>query len=180
VFRVETRTIAIIGLMSALTVAAMCIFRLPVSGGSVYFHLGETIMLTSAVMLGRKGGAFVGGLSSAMADLLLGSALWAPFSFVIHGVECYIAGWISEKSGGRRDAAGMVTGVAIMAVSYTVVVGWLYDQSLMKIELIGDSLQGVIGVLTAFPLSRILLSRFPTLRLSRPAKEDQVPTEGGE
>jgi uncharacterized membrane protein len=174
-FKVRTSTIAVIGLMSALTVAAICIFRVPVSTGGIYFHLGETVMLSSAVLLGRKGGAFVGGLSSALADLLLGSALWAPFSFVIHGVECYIAGWISEKSGGRRDAVGMIVGVAIMAVSYTLAVGWLYDPSLMKIELAGDSFQGIIGVLTAFPLSRILLSRFPALHLSRQEKDDHSP-----
>jgi uncharacterized membrane protein len=137
-------------------------------------------MLTSAVLLGRKGGAFVGGLSSALADLLLGSAIWAPFSFVIHGVECYITGWISERSGGKHDVVGMMIGAAVMAISYTVVVGWLYDPSLMKIEIVGDSLQGGIGVLTAFPLSRVLISRFPALRFSRPAREDREKAGGDE
>jgi uncharacterized membrane protein len=158
----DARAIAKVGAVSALTVSAILLFRIPGPGGNVYFHLGETVMLASAVILGRWRGAFVGGISAVLADLLAGAALWAPFSFLIHGFKGYLVGRLSNGEGGFRDAAAMSAGAVVMIASYTLLAGFLYGAGMMPVEFFGDLLQGGFGVITAYPLSKLVLSKFLT------------------
>lgn len=165
--KIDSGDIARVGVFSALGVAAIWIFRVPGPGGSIYFHLGETIILTSALLLGRKGGAFVGAVSSALADILLGFPAWAPFSFVIHGLEGYIVGRFSTGAGGMRDVTALVSGVCVMVAGYAASVALLYGAALVPLEVMGDSIQGLLGVATSYPFTRFLLARFPNLKSGR-------------
>ncbi len=155
----NARIIATVGVTCAFTVMSIMLLRMPGPGGNVYFHLGETVMLTSAVILGRRSGALVGAFSAAIADLLLGAALWAPFSFIIHGFKGYLVGRLADRKGGVRDIGAMSAGGIVMVVSYTMLAGFLYGAKIMPVEFVGDLLQGGFGVLTAFPLSKLALSR---------------------
>ena len=165
--KIGTFHIARVGLLSALAVVAICIFRIPGPDGRLYFHLGETVILASAVLLGRLGGAFVGAISSALADLLLGATLWAPFSFLIHGAEAWLVGTLSDARGGRRDFLAMTTGVCLMIVGYTFMAGFLYGIAVVWVEFFGDTMQGLLGLATAFPFVRLAVHRFPWLMSDR-------------
>jgi len=155
--------IARIGLLSALAVVAIAVFRVPGPGGNVYFHLGETVMITSAVFLGKRGGGFIGGVSGAVADILLGAALWAPFSLLIHGLKGWIIGAIADGHGGIRDMLAMWVGVSVMIIGYTLTAGLLYGPGVMPVEFIGDLAQGGIGVAIAFAVTKTLTARCPRL-----------------
>lgn len=158
------RNLATIGLLSALAVVAIAVFRVPGPGGNVYFHLGEIVMITSAVFLGRRGGSFVGGVAGAVADILLGAALWAPFSLVIHGLKGWIIGALADGQGGKRDLIAMWVGVSVMIIGYTLVAGMLYGAAVMPVEFVGDLLQGGIGVVMAFAFSKALAARLRPLK----------------
>jgi uncharacterized membrane protein len=163
--KLDSNGIAKIGLLSALGVVAIWIVpRVTLLDGKIYFHLGETIILTSSILLGRWGGAFVGGVSSALADMLLGFPVWMPFSFVIHGVEGFLAGHVANGTGGVRDVAGMALGVAFMITGYAIAVYFMYGEAAVYLEILGDSAQGLLGIITAYPFTRFLLRRFPTLK----------------
>lgn len=159
--KIDTMQMARVGLFSALTVVTISFFRIPGPGGNVYFHLGETVMITAAILLGRKEGAFVGAVSSSIADLLLGAALWAPFSLVIHGLECFLIGKLSDGRGGKRDILAIFAGIGVMAAGYTAVAGLLYGAAVMPVELAGDSMQGLLGAATAYPFLRALSCKYP-------------------
>lgn len=157
------KNIAATGLLSALAVVAISVFRVPGPGGNVYFHLGETVMITSAVFLGKRGGGFVGGISGAIADILLGSALWAPFSLVIHGLKGWIIGTLADGHGGKRDLLAMLAGISVMIIGYTLTAGLLYGAAIMPVEFIGDLMQGGVGVVMAFAFTKMLSARYPSL-----------------
>lgn len=162
-YQYTVRNIAIIGLLSALAIVAIVVFRIPGPGGNVYFHLGETVMITSAVFLGKRGGSFVGGVSGAIADVLLGAALWAPFSLVIHGLKGWIIGSLADGRGGKRDFLAMLAGVSVMVIGYTLTAGLLYGAAVMPVEFVGDLAQGGVGVAIAFAFTRALSSRLRSL-----------------
>lgn len=159
----NVKNIAAAGLLSALAVISISIFRIPGPGGNVYFHLGETVMITSAIFLGKRGGSFVGGVSGAIADVLLGSALWAPFSLVIHGLKGWVIGALADGQGGKRDLLAMLTGVSIMVIGYTLTAGALYGAAVMPVEFTGDLMQGGIGIVVSFAFAKMLLARYPGL-----------------
>ena len=161
--KINTALIAKVGVLSALGVLAITVLRIPGPGGKVFFHLGETVIISAAVLLGKKGGAFVGAVSSAIADMLLGAPLWAPFSFLIHGVEGYVIGDLSDGSCGKQDVIAMLCGIVIMIAGYTVVAGFLYGAAIMPVEFVGDSLQGSFGIATAYPFLRFVRYRFPDI-----------------
>lgn len=158
--KINVGEIAKVGVLSALGVMAISLFRIPGPGGNVYFHMGETVILTSAIVLGRRGGFFVGAFSSAIADLLLGAAVWAPISFVIHGIEGWLVGHLSDGQGKAKDIAAMATGIVVVIVGYTCAAGLLYGAAIMPVEFVGDSAQGLLGIVTAYPLTRLVLLRF--------------------
>jgi uncharacterized membrane protein len=62
----------------------------PARGG--YFNLSDVAVIFASVTFGPWVGLVAGGLGTAIADLILGYAQFAPLSFIAHGGEGLI-GW---------------------------------------------------------------------------------------
>ncbi|RLE63491.1 MAG: hypothetical protein DRN53_02115 [Thermoprotei archaeon] len=62
-----------------------------------YFNLGETMVYTVAILFGPYIGALAGGIGSALADLLLGYAHYAPATLVIKAVEGLVVGYLARR-----------------------------------------------------------------------------------
>jgi uncharacterized membrane protein len=88
----STKTIALLALFCALVVVATIIIRLPIPATGGYFNLGDTIIFIASILLGPVPGMIVGGVGSALADILGGFAQFAPWTFVIKGIEGLVAG----------------------------------------------------------------------------------------
>lgn len=156
--KLSTHDIAQVGALSALGAAAILIFHIPGPGGSGYFHMGETVMLTAAMLLGRRKGAMIGALSGCIADLIVGFPMWAPFSFVIHGAECWLAASLSDGRCGLRDAVAIAIASAVMAAGYTLSSGLLYGAATMPAELTVNLFQGGFGLISSFLLCKLATS----------------------
>lgn len=165
--KLNIKDIALVGLLSAFVVVCICVLRVPGPGGNVYFHLGEAAMLACAILLGGKKGAFIGAISAALADLLLGAALWAPFSFLIHGTKGYIVGTLSTSGGQARYLRAMFMGELVMVVGYTLLAGFLYGSAIMPVEFVGDTAQGALGIVLACVLMRTAGAKVSTYLGSR-------------
>jgi uncharacterized membrane protein len=89
--------IATISLFIALeTIATMMIsIAIPLSNG--YFNVGEGIIFVAAILFGPITGALTGGIGAALADLLLGYAVYAPATFVGKGLEGLLVGLIFQQ-----------------------------------------------------------------------------------
>lgn len=164
----QTRDLVYMALLSALTALGIVVFRIPAFSGNVYFHLGETFILASALILGKRGGAIVGAVGSALGDTLLGAMLpWAPISFIIHGVEGYLVGSISDGHGRAKDLLALISGVLVMIIGYVVAVGILYGKAAIPIELFGDTLQGLFGIIFSWALAAVLRKNVPAIAAIR-------------
>ncbi len=151
-----TRAVALGAVCTALvTVATM--LSVPVPGFRLYFNLGEGVIYTVALLLGRRFGAAAGGLGAALADVLLGYALWAPLTLVIKGVEGFVVGSLAPR--GRLVA--LLCGAAVMITGYTLSAGVLYGWAVAPVELGTDLLQTGTGVLFALFLVPVLERRIP-------------------
>ncbi len=103
----KSREIALTGLMAALTLVVTRSFIIPIPQTKGFFNVGETAVYMAALLFGPRVGGLAGGIGSALADLSLGYASFAPFTLVIKGVEGYVVGLL-----GRRAQAGVVGLVA--------------------------------------------------------------------
>ena len=92
----STRALALGALFAALVTGAT-LLSLPVPGFRLYFNLGEGVIYTVALLFGPRYGAAAGALGAALGDLVLGYPLWAPFSFVIKGLEGATVGFLGRR-----------------------------------------------------------------------------------
>lgn len=74
-------TLVMTGLMTALTLVATMFFKIPVGAG--YIHLGDGVIILSAMMLPLGYACFAGAVGGALADIIGGFAAWAPWTFFI-------------------------------------------------------------------------------------------------
>jgi uncharacterized membrane protein len=118
----RVRTMALGALFCALVVDATIIFRIPIPATGGYFNLGDTIIFIGAALFGPLFGMIVGGVGSAVGDILGGFAQFAPWTLVIKGIEGLIAGLILRAV--RADLK-TASGAVFCLISFVVAAAWM-------------------------------------------------------
>ena len=149
----DTKTMVKYGMLMALTTVMTMAIRIPTPGTNGYLNLGDMVVFLSALILGRKGGFVVGGVGSAMADLLSGYTHYAPITLIVKGLEGYIAGRIYETRLGQRVPLLATTiGGIWMAFGYYFAEIFMYGGKAALASIPGNLLQGIVGAITAVAL----------------------------
>lgn len=160
---VSPRTVALYGMLTALTAAitfATYIYFSPTKG---YFNMGDSMVFFSAFAFGWRAGAICGGVGSAAADVLLGAGFFAPYTFVAKGSEGLVAGLIDRLDSGSRWARtlGIAAGGACMVTTYLLSEVYLLDfgWAAALAEAPGNVIQvivgGTVGSLLAWYVKRV-------------------------
>jgi uncharacterized membrane protein len=126
------RDLARAGLMTAVVFVVTRSFVLPIPQTKGFFNLGEAGIYVAALLFGPVVGALSGGVGSALADLSLGYAQYAPFTFVIKGLEGAVVALVARRlrSGSRRGSlagrlVGTVVGGLLMVSGYFLTQAYL-------------------------------------------------------
>lgn len=109
----KTRELALTGLMAALTLVVTRSFIIPIPQTKGFFNVGETAVYMAAVLFGPRVGALAGGVGSALADLSLGYAAFAPYTLVIKGIEGYVVGALGYRGRGVAGIIGTIVGLLV-------------------------------------------------------------------
>jgi len=91
------REIAISVIFTAIVFVFTSVIVIATPATQGFFNIGEAGVYLAAILGGPIVGAIAGGLGSALADLFLGYAHYAPGTFVIKGLEGFIAGYFFRK-----------------------------------------------------------------------------------
>jgi uncharacterized membrane protein len=136
---VSPKTVALYGILTALTAAVTYASYLPFSPTKGYFNLGETMVFFSALTFGFRGGAICGGIGSAAADILLGSGIYAPITAAAKGAEGFVAGILGRLKGGTHwgPVLGIVIGLLLAVAASWPLPGkvWGFDEWLIQLFL---------------------------------------------
>jgi uncharacterized membrane protein len=132
----KTTRIILTGLMMAMIVVATILIIIPVPFGNGYIHLGDTMIFLSVLILGWRYGAIAAGFGSALADILVGYAIWSPWTLFIKGFMGVVMGLFIARAlhkPGRSSLgvqmyqlAGMILAGLVMVVGYYVAEGVIY------------------------------------------------------
>ncbi len=150
--KISTKKIVTIALFMAMTIVMTIVIRIPTFRG--YINLGDMILLFAALFLGKKAGFLVGGLGSALADIIVGYAFYAPITFVVKGLQGYICGWIFQKTGYHKPLLATIPAGLFMAFGYFVAESFMYGLAGAAISIPGNLLQGIVGALGAVLLEK--------------------------
>lgn len=161
----NTKAITRLAILMALTTVMTMVIHIPTIGTDGYLNLGDMVVFLAAMLLGKKGGFIVGGLGSGLADLLLGYSHYAPITFLVKGLEGYIAGSILDtKLGENKPIIATVVGGIWMALGYYIAEIFMYGTKAALASVPGNIMQGLLGAVTS-----VLL--FMALRKSKAIKE---------
>lgn len=158
--KLTTQKIAIYGMMMALTTVATMVISIPSIATKGYINLGDAMVILAGFVLGPVGGLTVGGIGSALADILLGYAYYAPFTLIVKGLEGLIVALLFKKALKSKKAivAGAIGGV-FMALGYFVVEIFMYDFPAALASLPGNVFQGLVGAFLATLLYKALAKK---------------------
>lgn len=167
---VSPKTVALYGILTALTAAITYASYTPFSPTKGYFNLGDSMVFFSALTLGWRAGSVCGGIGSAAADILLGSGIYAPITLVAKGGEGFLSGVIGRTKNGTtwRIVAGICVGGSFMILTYffgeLIVLDVGLGKALAEVPInIGQVvLGGIIGALLSYYVRR----SYPSLTAS--------------
>ncbi|MEY8303416.1 ECF transporter S component [Anaerosalibacter bizertensis] len=143
--------------MIALTTVMTMVVHIPTPGTKGYLNLGDMVVFLAAVMFGKKGGFIVGGLGSGLADVLLGYTHYAPITFIVKGLEGFIAGSLLETNlGEKAQIIPMALGGVWMAFGYYIAEIFMYGAKAALASMPGNIAQGLFGAVVATALSMAL------------------------
>jgi uncharacterized membrane protein len=164
---VSPQTVALYGILAALTAAITIASYLPFSPTKGYFNLGDSMVFFSALAFGCRAGAICGGVGSAAADVLLGAGVYAPVTLVAKGGEGFVAGLISRSGRGKNWAVvlGIAAGGALMITTYFMA-EWLFldvgfGKALAEVPI--NVAQVVLGGTIGAGLTYMIRRSYPTL-----------------
>lgn len=158
----NTKNLTKLGIFVALTVVMTMVISIPILGGRGYLNLGDMVVFLAAMLLGKKYGFIVGGVGSALADIILGYAYYAPLTFLVKGLEGFIAGSIMETSLGEKSPilATTISGIW-MAFGYYLGEIFMYGAKAALVAVPANLFQGLVGAVA----SVILLGALKRTRL---------------
>lgn len=150
----DPRSLSFLALFIAFTAVATYL-HIP-GPSSSYFNLGEVAIYTIALTFGAKAGGIAGGIGSAMIDIILGYSIWAPFTFVIKGIEGLVVGKIANRDGKTKvdkKIFAIIVGGNLMILGYALAKAFLLSWAVVLPEIGIDFAQMLIGGVIAIPLS---------------------------
>ncbi len=146
------KTLVRYAMLIALTTVMTMVIQIPTVGTEGYLNLGDMVVFLAAFILGKKGGLIVGGFGSALADLITGYTHYVPITFVVKGLEGFIAASLLETKIGK-DRPIMATSIAgvFMAFGYFIPETFMYGKAAVA-SIPGNILQGLVGAITSVVL----------------------------
>ncbi|MBE7048767.1 MAG: ECF transporter S component [Ruminococcaceae bacterium] len=149
--KTRTQRLVTAALLASLCCIATMIIKIP-SPLKGYLNIGDSIVLVTGWLLSPTYGFFAAGLGSALADIFVGYALYAPATFIIKGLMAIIAYYgckiISKKIPKTlsRIVAGSIGEIA-MVLGYFVFEGFVYGFGPALINIPANAVQGIAGLI---------------------------------
>lgn len=158
---VNTKKLVVTALLAALTTVSTMVIQIPLPFG--YVNLGDMFVLLSAFVLGSWYGVISAGIGSALADIILGYAIYAPGTFVIKGLMAFVAGIIVKIFSHKCKSKIILYTIAGLVAEVIMVIGYFfYDAVILSYSwsalasVLGNLIQGAIGVVLAVMITKVL------------------------
>ncbi len=158
--RFTTREIALSAAFSAVVFVLTSLIAMPVPSTQGFFNIGEIGVYLAALIGGPYVGAIAGAVGSSLADIALGYGVYAPGTFVIKGVEGFIAGLLFKLYQEENQKLRYLV-LSIIGLAFTL---------LGLLTLLDDNTEmiGYLNVFTGINLQNLLNAGFFSLDGSKP------------
>ena len=156
--------IASLSILIAVTTVFTYIIRIPIAPTRGYINFGDVAIFFTAVTFGPITALLSGGIGTALADLFAGYPIWAPISFFAHGLQGLVVGLIlTNKINFPRLIAAAASAIIIMGGIYFITAGIMYGFGPASVEIPGNILQNLAGIIIGVPLAGAVKKAYPPI-----------------
>ncbi len=148
------RRLTLTAIVASVVMVATMFLKVPTPTG--YVHLGDGVIFAASLAFGPILGGLSGAVGSAMADVLSGYGMWAPWTFFIKGGAGVIVGLAGDGHGRSIRLTGMVAAAVWIIVGYAIGTAQLYGPAAVLAEILGNIVQTGSGILIGIYLGPVL------------------------
>lgn len=117
--KMNTKKLTLTAMFTALVFLATRFLAFPGPLPPGYINLGDSVIIVCAVLIGGPSAGFAGAFGSAIADITYpGGIIFAPFTFIVKGLEGLIAGRIAKKDSIASIIIAAAVGGLVMVLGY--------------------------------------------------------------
>jgi uncharacterized membrane protein len=143
--------------MIALVTIGTMVIRIPTPATKGYINVGDSFIFLSSALFGSLMGFIAGGIGSALADLLSGYAYWAPWTFIIKGIEGLIVGLMYKKyTNEYLRIVFLIIGALWMVLGYYIAGGVMYGFKTSLVDVPSNLVQGFASIIIGYILIRLI------------------------
>ncbi|NLE77853.1 MAG: ECF transporter S component [Chloroflexi bacterium] len=163
--RFDARTVAILSVMTALVTVFTLTVRVPMAPTRGYINFADVAIYFAAFTFGPWVGLLAGGIGTGLADAIGGYPQWTLFSFLIHGLQGFLAGWLSRRAFPSLSwiLIGWAVGAVVMVAGYFLVGSILYGAGPAAVEAPGNFIQNLAGGFVGIPLFWAVRRAYPPI-----------------
>ena len=173
----DARTVALTAVMIAVVATFTLLIRIPIAATGGYVNLSDVAIFFTAFTFGPIPALVAGGVGAGLADILGGFPEFAWLSFIAHGLEGLLAGYILRRGSG---VAWMI--LAWAAGAAAMLLGYFLGEALVMTgvgpalgELPFNVLQVVVGGLVGAALALAVRQAYPPIsQMGRPRKFQEM------
>ena len=144
----KIKKLVLSALFAAIICVATAVFAFPLPGNG-YANLGDCFVIICGALVGSWWGAAAAAVGSALSDIVLSYALYAPATFIIKGLMALAVYFIVKKSGSvLRVIIGAVCAEVIMVLGYFIFECFILGVGGALADIPGNAVQGVVGLVT--------------------------------
>ncbi len=147
--------LALSGLLAAVVVILTIVhLPIPVPGmPGAYINLGDVGVYLSAFLLGSPWGVLAAAIGSALADLILGSALYAGPTFVIKGAMAFVTALLMARW--KKPLPAIILAGLLMPAGYFIFETFLYGAEAAALSLPFNGIQYAAGILVGYAVIQL-------------------------
>ena len=139
----KTKRLALAGQLCGATLL-LTLLSIPLPSGYGYVNLGDAGVFLCACLLPGGLGALAAGVGAALADLILGWAVYAPVTLLIKGLTALLAGLALRRAGKAALPLSLLC-CLLIPLGYFLYETILLTAPVAAVNVLPNSLQAVIG-----------------------------------
>ena len=155
----KIKKLVLSSILAAIVCVATTVFSFPLPGRG-YANLGDCFVIICGGLIGSWWGFASAAVGSALSDIILGYAIYAPATFIIKGVMALAVYCVAAKSGKAsviKTAVSAIIAEIIMIAGYFLFELVLFGAGVAIPDILGNTTQGVVGAVTGTVLLSVFL-----------------------
>ncbi|MBQ8830720.1 MAG: ECF transporter S component [Oscillospiraceae bacterium] len=155
----KIKKLVLSSIFAAIVCAATAVVSFPLPGRG-FANLGDCFVIICGGLIGSWWGFASAAIGSALSDIILGYAVYAPVTFIIKGLMALAVYYIAAKNGKTsvlKTALSAVAAEIIMIAGYFLFELAVFGAGVAIPDLVGNGMQAVVGAVTGTVLLSVFL-----------------------